>query len=73
MEKNTLILVGVLALMVLIAGVQLFQFNALTNSLSDVKVSGTVAASTPAPASSNSGSGNTQSALSSLPSQVGGC
>ena len=74
MEKNTLVLIGVLAVMVLIAGVQMFQFNSLTNSLSNVKVSGTVAASSsPTSASSSSGSGNTPSALSNLPSQVGGC
>ena len=74
MEKNTLILIGVLAIMVLVAGVQAFQFNKLSNSLSGLKVSGTVATSSSStPVSSGSGSGNTPSALSSLPSQVGGC
>ncbi len=71
MEKNTLILVGVLAVMVLIAGVQLFQFNAVTSSLGNIKTSGTIAASNSVPVSSSGG--NTQSALSNLPSQVGGC
>ncbi len=74
MEKNTLILIGVLSVMVLIAGVQLFQFNSLTHSLSNVKVSGTSAASTsPTTTSLSSGTGNTQGALSNLPSQVGSC
>jgi len=75
MEKNTLVLIGVLAAMVLIAGVQFFQFNALTNNLGNLKVSGTVApvASSPTPISSGSGRGNLPSTLSNLPSQVGGC
>ena len=73
MEKSTLVLIGVLAVMVLLAGVQFFQFSSLTSSLSKIKVSGTVAASSSAPVSSGSGNGNTPSALSSLPSQVGGC
>lgn len=76
MEKKNLVLIGVLAVIVLIAGVQLFQFNALTNSLGDVKVSGTVPATSspsPSPSSSSSGSGNLPGVLSNLPSQVGGC
>lgn len=73
MEKNTLVLIGVLAIMVLIAGIQLFQFNALTNSLNNVKASGTVAASSsPAPATTSSSGGNSN-ALANLPSQVGSC
>lgn len=72
MKKSTLVLIGVLAIMVLIAGIQMFQFHALTNSLSGVKVSGTVSASA-SPAPSSSGSGNLPGVLSNLPSQVGGC
>ncbi len=75
MEKNTLVLIGVLAAMVLIAGVQFFQFNALTSNLGNIKLSGNVApvASSPTPTSSGSGSGNLPGVLSNLPSQVGGC
>ena len=50
MEKNNMVLVGVLVLMVLVAGVQAFQFNTLSDSLSGLKVSGTVASAS-APAS----------------------
>lgn len=73
MEKSSLVLISVLALMVLIAGVQFFHFNALTNSLTNVKASGSVAVvSSPAQISSGS-SGNNPGGLSSLSSQVGGC
>lgn len=74
MEKSNIVLVGVLALMVVVAGVQAFQFNALSDSLSGLKVEGAVA-STSAPVSSGSstGGGSASNALANLPTQVGGC
>jgi len=76
MKKNNLVLIGVLAVIVLIAGVQLFQFNALTDNIGNIKTSGTApATSSPSlsSSSSSSGSGNLPGVLSNLPSQVGGC
>ncbi len=74
MEKSDMVLVGVLALVVLVAGVQAFQFYALSDSLSNLDVSG-AGASAPAPRSSGSGgaSASASTALANLPTQVGGC
>ncbi len=76
MEKNSKILIGVLAIMIIVAGVQAFQFSALANSLQDLKVSGVSASSTtssPTPASSPSSGGSVSNVLANLPTQVGGC
>jgi len=74
MKKNTLVLIGVLVVMVLIAVVQVVQFNKLSSKLSGLKVGGVAEPSvSSASTSSGSGSGNLPGVLANLPSQVGGC
>jgi len=72
MEKNNMILLGVLALMIVISAAQALQFNALSNSLNDLKVSGAVS-TVPLASSGPSSSASVSSVLSNLPTQVGGC
>ena len=74
MEKNNIILIAVLTVLIIIAGVQAIQFNALSGSLSGNTGGTAINNQAPAATYDSSGSGSTQGgALADLPSQVGGC
>jgi len=69
MDQKTTIIVVVIALLVVFAGVQMYQINSLKSTLT-----GGVAAQTVAPQGGHtSGGGSTPANIQNLPSMVGGC